>query len=294
MSLRWRLSVCIALSTLIRVAAQAPPPVLNYTSPPNFLKLSGTNPEDFTANDVNAGIQIYPFRPIAGNLQVEWQRTLLREWIDPRYRESNVAGPPAFSNNSMPGAQAVLVARFIESIAGFPREHLRTVIVAGGSAAIVDISGAGGPSWQRITPAVGALFSSMSIGAASVAPPPLPPPAGSGRTHAGIFMGIKQRFKVNPFGPVGTGTFTPSPHFYIFAPDGRVYRTFDVLNVPQSDPSRFDFATAARIDPDNSGQFAVQGGFLIMRFGGAQPESLQVPLSPDGSFIVNSVTYTRQ
>ena len=124
MPLRWRLSVCIALSALISLAAQAPPPVLNYTSPPNFLKL---------------------------------------------------------------------------------------------------------------------------------------------------------------FGPVGTGTFTPSPHFYIFAPDGRVYRTFDVLNVPQSDPSRFDFATAARIDPDDSGQFAVQGGFLIMRFGGAQPESLRVPLSPNGS-----------
>jgi hypothetical protein len=292
MSQRWRLCVCIALSTLVSVAAQAPPPVLNYTSPPNFLKLSGTNPEDFTANDVNAGIQIYPFRPITGNLQVDWQRTLLRDWIDPRYRESNVAGPPAFSNSSMPGAQAVLVARFVESIAGVPREHMRTVIVAGGSAAIVDISGAGGPSWQRIVPVVGALFSSLSIGAATAAPPPLPP-GPSGRTHAGIFMGIKQRFMVNLFGPVGSGTFTPSPHFYIFAPDGRVYRTFDVLNVPD-DPNRFDFATAARADADNSGQFAVQDGFLIMRFGGAQPESLRVPLSQNGSFTANSVTYTRQ
>jgi len=291
MSQRWRLSICIALSTLVSVAAQAPPPVLNYTSPPNFLKLSGANPEDFTANDVNAGIQIYPFRPITGNLQVDWQRTLLRDWIDPRYRESNVAGPPAFSNSSMPGAQAVLVARFIEIIAGLPREHMRTVIVAGGSAAIVDISGAGGPSWRRIIPVVGALFSSLSIGAATAAAPPPLTPGPNGRTHAGLFMGIKQRFMANPFG--GSGTFTSSPHFYIFAPDGRVYRTFDVLNVPQ-DPSRFDFATAARADADNSGQFAVQDGFLIMRFGGAQPESLRVPLSQNGSFTVNSVTYTRQ
>jgi len=53
MSQRWHLSVwCIALSALVRIAAQAPPPVLKYTSPPNFLKLSGTNPEDFTANGV--------------------------------------------------------------------------------------------------------------------------------------------------------------------------------------------------------------------------------------------------
>jgi len=291
MSLRWRLSVCIALSSLVSVAAQAPPPVLRYTAPPNFLKLSGTNPEDFTANDVSAGIQIYPFRPITASLQVDWQRTLLRDWIDPRYRESNVAGPPAFSNSSMPGAQAVLVARFTESIAGFPREHVRTVIVAGGSAAIVDISAAGGPSWQRISPTVGALLSSLTIGAATAAPPPLPPPPGpSGRTYAGIFMGTKQRFMVDPF---GTSTFTASQHFYIFAPDGHVYRTFDVLTVPQ-DPSGFDFATAARADADNSGQFAVQGGFLIMRFGGAEPESLRVPLSPNGSFTANGVTYTRQ
>ena len=216
MSLRWRLSVCIALSSLVSVAAQAPPPVLRYTAPPNFLKLSGTNPEDFTANDVSAGIQIYPFRPITGSLQVDW---------------------------------------------------------------------------QRISPTVGTLLSSLSIGAATAAPPPLPPPPGpSGRTYAGIFMGTKQRFMVDPF---GTSTFTPSPHFYIFAPGGHVYRTFDVLNVPQ-DPSRFDFATAARADADNSGQFAVQGGFLIMRFGGAEPESLRVPLSPNGSFAANGVTYTRQ
>jgi hypothetical protein len=107
-------------------------------------------------------------------------------------------------------------------------------------------------------------------------------------------MGIKQRFMVNLFSPVGSGTFTPSPHFYIFAPDGRVYRTFDVVNVPQSDPSRFDFAAAARADADNSGQFAVQDGFLIMRFGGAPPESLRVPLSQNGSFTANSVTDTRQ
>ena len=81
MSQRWRPSVwCIALSTLVSVAAQAPP-VLNYASPPNFLKLSGTNPEEFTANDVSAGIQIYPFRPITGNLQVDWQRTLDEEGI---------------------------------------------------------------------------------------------------------------------------------------------------------------------------------------------------------------------
>jgi len=254
--------------------------------------------EDFTANDVNAGIQIYPFRPITANLQMDWQRTLLRDWIDPRYRESNVAGPPAFSSNSMPGAQAVMVARFIDSIAGIPREHMRTVIVAGESAAIVDISGAGGPSWQRIIPAVGALFKSLSIGAATATPAALPPATGLGgtnpRTHAGIFMGIKQRFVVNLFGPVGSGTFTPSPHFYLFAPDGRVYRTFDVVSVPQSDPSRFDFAAAARSDADNSGQFAVQDGFLLMRFGGAQPESLRVPLAQNGSFTANGVTYVRQ
>jgi hypothetical protein len=64
MSQRWRLSIwCIALSAL-GVAAQTPP-VLSYSSPPDFLKLSGTNPEDFTATDVNAGIQIYPFRGAA-------------------------------------------------------------------------------------------------------------------------------------------------------------------------------------------------------------------------------------
>src|SRR5437660_4137267 len=95
-------------------------PVLKYDPPANFSRSAITPPEDYSSNEVNASIQIYPFQPFSGDLQQQFQQTLMRDWIDPRHRETNVAALPTFSVETMPGAQVVYSARFVETIAGLP------------------------------------------------------------------------------------------------------------------------------------------------------------------------------
>ena len=73
------------LVTAAAAVAQPPLPVLQYDAPPNFYKSAMTNPEDFSSSEVNASVQVYPFRPFAGNIQQLVGQTLLRDWIDPRY-----------------------------------------------------------------------------------------------------------------------------------------------------------------------------------------------------------------
>ena len=231
---------------------------------------------------------------LRANVQQVLGQTLLRDWIDPRYREANVASQPDFSSETVPGAQAAFLVRFLENIVGLPKPHVRLVVVAGNAAAIVDLSASSPATLQRVAPAMNALIKSVRVVARAAAPPM---PAGSspaGRAQAGIYMGYKQQFRVNLWGGVGSGTFTPAPHFYLFSPDGRVYRTFDVLEVPQNGVSGFDFATAARSDPDNSGQFAVQGDQLLMRFGPGGAETIRTPMDSTGRFTASGVTYMRQ
>jgi hypothetical protein len=206
-----------------RAAAQPPMPVLQYDAPLNFYKATTTNPEDFSSTEVNASVQIYPFRQFTGNLQQTWAQTLLRDWIAPAYRETNVASRPDLGSDPMPGAQAVLQARFVENVAGTLKQHVRLVIVAGSAAAVVDMSANSAASWQRVAPAMAALMSSMRVVTAATAPPPIVSQSSTGtRRHAGVYMGTKQQLPPNLWGGVGSGTFTPTPHINIFSPEGRV------------------------------------------------------------------------
>ena len=133
------LAIVLAATTIAVTAglAQQPLPVLQDDAPPNFYKSAMTNPEDFSSNEVNASVQVYPFRPFTGNIQQVLGQTLLRDWIDPRYREASVASRPDFSSEIVPGAQAAFLVRFVENIVGLPKPHVRLVVVAGNAAAIV-------------------------------------------------------------------------------------------------------------------------------------------------------------
>ena len=79
-----------------------------------------------------------------------------------------------------------------------------------------------------------AMIKSVRVVAGVAAPPMTHGSTPANRAQAGIYMGIKQKFQVNLWGGVGSGTFTPAPHFYLFSPDGRVYRTFDILRFPRT------------------------------------------------------------
>jgi hypothetical protein len=225
----------------------------------------------------------------------------LRDWIDPQYRESNLGAQPIFKNVQLDGADAVMIARFIENIVGLPKEHMRIVIVVAGGAAIIDVSVTTAVSRQRIMRSVEALLNSVSVvtddgtdNVPNVAESPAKSRvAAQGGALSGIFMGYNPKLTVNLNGPVGSGTFPPAPYFYLLSPDGRAYRTFDIQMVPKGNPTKFDYASATRTDPDNSGRFAVRGNQLIMRFGRGGADTLTATMSSEDMLTTYGVTYSR-
>ena len=231
--------------------AQPPLPVLQYDAPPNFYKSAMTNPDDFSSNEVNASVQVYPFRPFAGNIQQLVGQTLLRDWIDPRYREENVAGQPEVRSVMVPGAQAAFLVSFFENRVGLPRPHVRLVAVAGNAAAILDLSANSPVTLQRVSPAMDAMIKSVRVVAGVAAPSMTHGSTAASRAQAGIYMGYKQKFQVNLWGGVGSGTFTPAPHFYLFSPTA-ASTALDILKVPQNGAGSTSHRTDRRTPASSS------------------------------------------
>jgi hypothetical protein len=291
------LAIALAIVAPRGASAQQPLPVLRYDAPANFYKSAIPGPEQYMSTEVNASLQVYQFRRYTGDILQSFQRTMLREWIDPQYQETIVPARPTFGRDTMPGAQAVFTARFVESVAGVSHERLRILVVAGGAAAIVDASAVSAYAWQRAGPALRATLASLRVVAGTPEPLIADEPsasAGGDASIVGLFVGIKQRYTVNLMGPVGSGRWMPSTHYYLFSPGGRVYRAYELPSVPGGDLRRFDYDAAQRSDPDNSGRYTVQGGKLVMRMGGSQPETITASLPRGDRLLINSIIYNRE
>ncbi|MBI3528139.1 MAG: hypothetical protein HY067_09225 [Betaproteobacteria bacterium] len=292
-----RLSVGCALVAFLAMTnafAQQEVPTLRYDPPPNFYRSAIHPPDDYSSNEVNATVQVYPFRPFNGNIEQMFQKTLLREWIDPRYQETNVAGQPEFGLGSVRGAQVVLTARFAENIAGIPRQHMRMVIVSGGIAAIVDASANNMTTWQRALPALNVLGASLRVEAGAALPSVTEGPGPAGGKIAGLYMGTKPKYVVDLNRPVGYGKHVPALHYYLFSADGRVYRAYDTLTVPGGEVSRFDFDAAQRDDPVNSGRYTVKGNQLYIKMGDQPPEMITTAAPQGNRITIDTVLYIRQ
>jgi hypothetical protein len=270
---------------------QQPPPVLRYTPPANTLRALAGATEDYSFSDFNASVQVYPFRPFNGDIRQLFQTTLLRDWIDPMHKEENVAAPPTFQTLNIPGAQLVLMASFVENIVGLPKPHMRMVIVAGGQAAVVDASAGTAQSWQMAIPRLNAMAATLHVEAGRTLPPLNP---GEGRSIAGLYMGMKQKYMATMVNVIGSGYYTNALHYYLFSADGRVYRAYDKLEVPGGDISRFDFETAARSDPGNSGRYTIDAGSIHVQMQGNQPETIVAAPPLNGVLTINGVAYKRQ
>jgi hypothetical protein len=274
--------------------AQQTVPVLNYQPPPNTYRSAMSPPEDYSFNGFNASVQVYPFRAFTGNIEQAFETTLLRDWISPMHKEENVAGQPQFSRlNGLPGAQAVITATFVENRVGIPRPHMRMLIVAGNEAAIVDASAATAQSWQAAIPPLNAMAATLRVDAGKAPPSVARGPGAAGNAVAGLYMGMKRKYMAGLYGISG-GHFETALHYYLFSADGHVYRHYDRLDVPAGDPSSFDFDTAARNDPVNSGRYTIDGGQLYIQMQGQTPESIRADLAHDGRVMIDSVVYTRQ
>jgi hypothetical protein len=286
----------VAVTTLVMTTANAEPgvPVLRYDPPINFYRSASTPPEDYSANEFNAAFQVYPFRPFNGNIEQTFRKTLLREWIDPRYQETIVAAQPEFRLGSIRGAQLVLTARFAENIAGLAKPRMRMVIVADGAAAVVDASASSEATWQRALLSLNAMSASMRVDAEAASPAMTEGPGARGRAVAGLYMGTKPKYVVDLNRPVGYGSQVPALHYYLFSADGRAYRAYDDLPLPGGDASRFDFDAAQRADPVNSGRYTITGGKMFIQMGGQPVETITTAAPVGGRMTINTVVYVRQ
>jgi hypothetical protein len=271
---------------------------LQYAPPANFYRSASTFPEDYSSQEVNAGIQVYPFRPVRGNFQQAFQQTMLRDLIDAQYRETNVAAPPSITPANISGAEAGLVGRFYENVAGVPRPRMRVALVANGAVAIVDLAANSNASWQRVWPAMQATLVSLKVAAPNAVAAGPPPGTPEGRANAaavsGLFMGTKPKYMPDLQKSVGYGRFVTASHWYLFSGDGRVHRGYDDPDAPGSDVRRFDFDNARRTDPDNAGTYTVEGNRLLIEMGAQQTEHIAVPFQRNNRLVINTVTYYKK
>ncbi|AHG92353.1 hypothetical protein J421_4818 (plasmid) [Gemmatirosa kalamazoonensis] len=283
-SSRWLLVLSFVSSSL----ASAQTPELSFRDPPGFYRSASYPPADFSSQEVNASLQVYPFR-VLGDVRQAFTRTLLRELVDPRYREENVAPGVRFDAISLPGADVVLRAQFNEVVVGQPRPHVRMVVVVGPAAAIVDASAGSPAAWMRILPALNAFAQTLHVAAAAPEPTYAAPTSADGQRLAGLYMTLKNKYN-SLFSRWETAAY-----YYLFSADGRVYRKYDDLTVPGNDPARFDYAGAQRADPVNSGRYVIRGDVVYVRMGTAdQPETFEMRLPSGNVLVIGSSRYERQ
>jgi hypothetical protein len=190
----------------------------------------------------------------------------------------------------MTGADTTIVWSFVENIAGLPRQHLRVAILSRGAVAVVDLSANSEYSWQQAWPAMQATLASMRVVASAVVAVPNASPAT--RAFSGLFVGTKPRYIVNLNRSVGSGDWVAARHYYLFSGDGRVYRGYDLPPAPAGDIRQFDYESARRSDPDNSGTYSVQDNQLTLQLGPQQLERITTTLA-DTRLVINTVTYMR-
>ena len=156
----------LGLAALLAAASAAAQPVLRYEPPKSFYRSAIAPPDDYSAKEFNASLQVYPFRTFNGSIEEMFRSTLLRGWIEPRFQEGKLAAPPEISAVKVAGAEAAFTARFVENIGtGLPRQHMRMVIVSGNAAALVDASAISMEAWQQVLPALNAMSATLNVGA---------------------------------------------------------------------------------------------------------------------------------
>jgi hypothetical protein len=271
--------------------------MLIYTVPASFVHSAIVPPDDYSSRECNASFQVYPFRPFAGDLVQTFQTTLLQDWIDPRFREEGVAGPPEFRTATVTGADAAFVAFFADSPVGIPRPHMRLVIVSGREAAIVDASALNPQSWQMVQPSLNVVFASLRVGEQPAHAPVSDEARRRYAAVAGLYEGAKMKFVSDLSHGAGSGGFVPARHFYLFSKDGRLYRAYDAVYAPGGDLDRFDYDAALAQDPRNTGTYTVSRDSLHLIVGGTNGEPVDdwtVPAPRNGSVTIQTVVYTKR
>ena len=275
----------VALLAAVSIA-HAQTSMLRYTPPANSFK-SSIGADDYQLNGTNATVQIYQFRQFSGNVQQQFQTTLLRDWIGLMHQEENVAGKPGFQQVAVPGADFAIAASFNENRVGLARPHNRILIVKGNEAAIVDASAGTVQGWQQAMPRLSQMAGSLRV---ESAPAAAPLSVAAGNAVAGVYMGMKPKYTATMMNVTGYASYQPALHFYVFSANGRVYRAYDKL---ETRSGRFDFDAAERSDPQNSGRYTVDKGKLVIKMKGDN-EAIVTDLPQAGKLGIYGIGYEKQ
>ena len=135
----------------------------------------------------------------------------------------------------------------------------------------------------------------MHVGRTKAPPSLANGPGPGGAQLAGLFQGMKQKFVVNlQLGP-GYGGSKTALHYYLLSPNGQVYRCYDFPPGGSEAAARnFDFDSAERQDPQNSGRYAVRGNELYVKFGGPNVDEITTTLTDFNSLQLDSINYQRK
>jgi hypothetical protein len=108
-------------------------------------------------------------------------------------------------------------------------------------------------------------------------------------------MGFTRKYTTDLQRGPAYGYYTNALLYYLFSADGRVYRHYDELRVPNNDPARFDFAAAERADPVNSGRYTIKRDSIYLRLGPSErPEHLALAMPVANTLIIATVAFKRQ
>lgn len=280
-----------------RSSAQNSTPELVYDEPANFYRGASASPIEYSARDVNCSVLVYRFRPFSGDLRAAFQQTLLRDWIDPQFREAQLAAPPEFATNSVPGSDAVLTARFHDSVAGVPNERFRILIIAGAQAALVDVVATSAQSWQRASAGFNPMLASLRVERRASGPAPSAT-AGAGpqaASLAGLYQGTKSKYVTNLQLGSAYGSSKVALHYYLFSADGRVYCCYDFPpGGSEGVWRRFNFDEAQRSDPVNTGRYVVRGNQITIQMSEPGSEPITGAIRDANLIEIAGVKYARE
>jgi hypothetical protein len=270
-------------------------PVLNYDEPARFYRGASKSPIEYSSSEVNASVQVYPFRPFTGDIQKMFQQTMLREWLDARYRETALSAPPQFALSRVSGADVAFTSRFHEAIVGQPNERMRMVVVVDNRAALVDVTANSTYSWEKAGPSIRAMLDSFRVERRAASPSVASGPGPGAKEFAGMYMGSKGKYVVNFNRAAGFGDIKLALHYYLFTPDGRVHCCYDFPpGGPDHDWKGFDFDRARREDPQNTGRYTLKGDQLFIQMANTPSELIVGTIQDSERLEIETVKYARQ
>jgi hypothetical protein len=287
-------------SVALLAAGQSLPaqqPALAWERPQGFSGGGGDRRYSFVSSQVDAVLDIYPFRPLPPNLTGQFRQSLFRDLIVTELREQRYGSAPGFDLVSVPGADSAVLAGFVEDYWGTARNHLRLAVFRGGSVALVDYNASNPDAYQRNLASLQGVLRSLSVTARAATAAAVMPgrPIPGGADLRGLYTASVQYFYPSMSGSVGSGSWQLRTQFYLLAADGRLYRGYDVPNAPNGDIARFDFDDARLRDPQNSGTYSVSGTRVLIRMGDPNvPDEITATRIGADQLEINQVRFQRQ